>query len=415
MYDVLIIGGGASGFYAAIHIAEANPSLTIAILERGKEVLQKVRISGGGRCNVTSSVAGPKELVKSYPRGERELLGPFYTHNNQDTIHFFEKRGVLLKTEDDGRVFPVSDTSQTIIDCLMNEAARLGIKVYEQCPVTHIEPAAIDDHENRWIITTKKKQFQCKKVLLATGSNPKIWSLVESLGHKIIPPVPSLFTFNINDERISGIPGVSTHAKIDVMSDNNGKEKTIISSEGSVLVTHWGLSGPAILKLSAWGAILLNKLKYVFPIQINWLPGDNQVTVLSLLMDLKKENAKKTVLKTKAVPIPKRLWGNLVKVSGIYPDEKWADVTKEKLQNLANQLTKSRFSVDGKSTFKEEFVTAGGIDLKEINFKTFESKIHKNLFFAGEVVNVDAITGGFNFQNAWTGGYIAAQGIANTA
>ncbi|MGB5500139.1 MAG: NAD(P)/FAD-dependent oxidoreductase [Maribacter sp.] len=425
MYDVLIVGGGASGFYAAINIAGATPNLKIAILERGKEVLQKVKISGGGRCNVTNAEPNPKEWVKNYPRGEKELLGPLYTHNNQDTIQFFETRGVQLKTEEDGRVFPVSDSSQTIIDCLLNETTRLGIEIIRQSPVTHIEPVSSDDLEGFWKITTIKKQYQCKKLLLATGSNPKIWKLIESLGHKIVPPVPSLFTFNIKDERISGIQGVSTRARVDVLPKDTFRpeitlktkskkaEKSLLSAEGPLLVTHWGLSGPVILKLSAWGAILLNDLKYKFPISINWLPEYHHGSVLSLLMEIKEIEAKKTVLRTKAVEIPKRLWTNLVNASGIAKDEKWADVTKEKLQNLANQLTNGKFMVDGKSTFKEEFVTAGGIELREINFKTFESKIHRNLFFAGEVINVDAITGGFNFQNAWTGGYIAAQGITN--
>ncbi len=425
MYDVLIVGGGASGFYAAINIAEANANLKIAILERGKEVLQKVKISGGGRCNVTNAEPDPKEWVKNYPRGEKELLGPLYTYNNQDTIQFFEIRGVQLKTEEDGRVFPVSDSSQTIIDCLLNETARLGIKVFRQSSVTQIEPVSSDDFGSLWKITTINNQYQCKKVLLATGSNPKIWKLIEGLGHKIVPPVPSLFTFNIKDERISGIQGVSTRAKVDVLPKDTFSpeitlkpkskkaEKNLLSAEGPLLVTHWGLSGPVILKLSAWGAIVLHDLKYKFPISINWLPEYHQESVLSLLMGIKEIEAKKTVFRTKAVEIPKRLWANLVNASGIAKDEKWADVTKDKLQNLANQLTNGKFMVEGKSTFKEEFVTAGGIDLREINFKTFESKIHKNLFFAGEVINVDAITGGFNFQNAWTGGYIAAQGITN--
>ncbi len=423
MYDVLIVGGGASGFYAAINIAEANANLKIAILERGKEVLQKVKISGGGRCNVTNAETEPKEWVKNYPRGEKELLGPLYTYNNQDTIQFFETRGVQLKTEEDGRIFPVSDSSQTIIDCLLNETARLGIKVFRQSSVTQIEPVSSDDHSSLWKITTINNQYQCKKVLLATGSNPKIWKLIEGLGHKIVPPVPSLFTFNIKDERISGIQGVSTRAKVDVLPKDTFSpeikpkskktEKNLLSAEGPILVTHWGLSGPVILKLSAWGAIVLHALEYKFQISINWLPEYNQGSVLSLLMEIKETEAKKTVLRTKAVEIPKRLWANLVNASGIAKDEKWADVTKYKLQNLANQLTNGKFMVEGKSTFKEEFVTAGGIDLREINFKTFESKIHKNLFFAGEVINVDAITGGFNFQNAWTGGFIAAQGITN--
>jgi len=425
MFDALIVGGGAAGFYAAINIAEANPNLDIAILERGKEVLQKVRISGGGRCNVTNAEPDPKELIKNYPRGEKELLGPFYTYNNRDTIQFFESRGVPLKTEEDGRVFPVSDSSQTIIDCLLNEATRLGIKVIRRSMVTNIQPEFSDDHGSIWNITTIKNHYQCRKVVLTTGSNPKIWKLIESLGHKIIRPVPSLFTFNIKDARILGIQGVSTRAKVDVLPKHSYSpeitlklkskkaEKNLLSAEGSLLITHWGLSGPVILKLSAWGAILLNDLKYKFPISINWLPDYHQGSVFSLLMEIKDIEARKTVLRTKAVEIPRRLWTNLVRASGIAKDEKWSDVTKDKLQNLADQLTNGRFMVEGKSTFKEEFVTAGGIDLKEINFKTFESKIHENLFFAGEIINVDAITGGFNFQNAWTGGYIVAQAIAN--
>ncbi len=427
MFDVIIIGGGASGFFTAINIAEVNPDLTIAILEKGKEVLQKVKISGGGRCNVTNAQPDPKELIKNYPRGEKELLGPFYTFNNQDTIQFFESRGVPLKTEEDGRVFPVSNSSQTIIDCLLKETHRLGIKVFRQSSVVKIEPKYSDGQSSFWTITTIKKQYQCRKVVLATGSNLKIWKLIESLGHSVIPPVPSLFTFNIKDERISGNQGVSTSAKVDVLPKydfsreitlklkSKKAEKVLLSAEGSLLITHWGLSGPVILKLSAWGAILLHNLKYKFPISINWLPDYHQGSVLSLLMEIKEIEARKTVLRTKAVEIPRRLWTNLVRASGIAKDEKWADVTREKLQNLANELTNGKFMVQGKSTFKEEFVTAGGVDLKEINFKTFESKIHDNLFFAGEVINVDAITGGFNFQNAWTGGYIVAQAIAKNS
>lgn len=426
MFDVIIIGGGASGFYAAIHIAEADPGLKVAILEKGKNVLKKVSVSGGGRCNVTHGEFDPMVLTKNYPRGAKELLGPFYTHGPQETMHFFESRGVRLKTEEDGRVFPVSNSSQTIIDCFLNETQRLGIQIYRQSAVTSIEASATENNTDTvWKITTVKKQYLSKKLLVTAGSNPKIWKLLEGLGHSIVQPVPSLFTFNIKDERISGIPGVSTPAKVDVLPrqafnpkitvDLKSRKniKTLFSAEGPVLITHWGLSGPAILRLSAWGALKLHDSTYRFPIRVNWLPDYHQASVLSLLLEVKEVEGKKTVLRTKVVDIPKRLWTNLVKASGITNDGKWADTTREQLQQLADQLTNSRFMVEGKSTFKDEFVTAGGVDLKEINFKTYESKLCKGLYFAGEIINVDAITGGFNFQNAWTGGYIAAMAITD--
>ncbi|MDE3742929.1 NAD(P)/FAD-dependent oxidoreductase [Maribacter polysaccharolyticus] len=426
MFDVIIIGGGASGFYAAIHIAEADPGLKVAILEKGKNVLKKVSVSGGGRCNVTHGEFDPMVLTKNYPRGAKELLGPFYTHGPQETMHFFESRGVRLKTEEDGRVFPVSNSSQTIIDCFLNETQRLGIQIYRQSAVTSIEASATENNTDTvWKITTVKKQYLSKKLLVTAGSNPKIWKLLEGLGHSIVQPVPSLFTFNIKDERISGIPGVSTPAKVDVLPrqafnpkitvDLKSRKniKTLFSAEGPVLITHWGLSGPAILRLSAWGALKLHDSTYRFPIRVNWLPDYHQASVLSLLLEVKEVEGKKTVLRTKVVDIPKRLWTNLVKASGITNDGKWADATREQLQQLADQLTNSRFMVEGKSTFKDEFVTAGGVDLKEINFKTYESKLCKGLYFAGEIINVDAITGGFNFQNAWTGGYIAAMAITD--
>lgn len=423
MYDVIIIGGGAAGFYAAIHSAEANPQLKIAILERGKNVLSKVKVSGGGRCNVTHAEFDPGELVKNYPRGEKELLGPFHTYCTGDVVAFFEERGVNLKIEDDGRMFPVSNSSQTIIDCFLNEVDRLGIKLLKHSTVTNIESVSVED-EMVWQITSIKNTYQCKKILVATGSNPKIWNLLKGLGHTIEPAVPSLFTFNIKDERISAVPGLSTYARVEVLAKKtfnpkitiqlNSKvaDEPLLTSEGPLLITHWGMSGPAILKLSAWGAKILSDKDYKFSIRVNWLPDYHEESVIDLLMEIKDVEAKKTVLRTKAVDIPRRLWTKLVRASDISEDLKWADTTKQQLQNLASQLTKCVFKVDGKSTFKEEFVTAGGIALKEINFKTYESKVHPNLFFAGEVINVDAITGGFNFQNAWTGAYIAAQSIA---
>ena len=422
MFDVLIIGGGAAGFYAAIHVAKADSSLKIGILERGKEVLSKVKVSGGGRCNVTHAEFDPSELVKNYPRGEKELLGPFHTYCSGDTVAFFEERGVALKIEEDGRMFPVSNSSQTIIDCFLKEIDQLGIQVLKHSSVVGI--ASIEkENKKLWKVTSIKKTYYCKKLLIASGSNPKVWKMIESLGHSIEPPTPSLFTFNIKDDRIKGIPGLSTNAQVEVLPKKifqskitiqlNSKvnEKSLLASEGPVLITHWGISGPAILKLSAWGAKLLNDYGYKFRIRINWLPDYHAESIIDLLFEIKEVEAKRTVLRTKAVDIPRRLWTNLVRASGIPEDMKWADVTKELLQNLANQLTCCEFNVDGKSTFKEEFVTAGGVVLKEINFKTFESKLCPNLFFAGEVINVDAITGGFNFQNAWTSGYIAAQGI----
>ena len=418
MFDVLIIGGGASGFYAAIHIAEQNPTLKIGILEKGKDVLAKVRISGGGRCNVTHAEFNPKELTTNYPRGEKELLGPFHKYCSGDTVSFFQERGVALKIEEDGRMFPESNTSQTIIDCFLKETERLGVHILKHSAVTNV---VFNKETQECHITTIKNQYQSKKLLVATGSSPKIWSLLKKLGHTIVPPVPSLFTFNIKDPRISGIPGLSTVAKVTVISKKKYTgtiplrskiaSEPLLEEEGPLLITHWGMSGPAILKLSAWGANTLHNLNYTFDIVVNWLPQFHEGAVIDYLLQIKEVEAKKTILRTKTVEVPKRLWINLVKASGISDQLKWADITKTQIHNLAEQLTKSTFSVDGKSTFKEEFVTAGGVALNEINFKTYASKKVPNLFFAGEVMNVDAITGGFNFQNAWTSGYLAAQGI----
>ena len=419
MHDVLVIGGGAAGFYAAIHIAESRPQTKIAILERGKEVLTKVKVSGGGRCNVTNAEFNPVDLSKNYPRGQKELLGPFHTYASGDTVGFFEERGVALKIEEDGRMFPVTNSSQTIIDCFLSEADRLGVQVKTLCSVTGIEQ--IKEEEGIiWKVTIGDGYMYCKKLILATGSNPKMWNYVQVLGHSIVQPVPSLFTFNIKDERILDIPGVATHAEVKVIPKKNiskkkGKLKldtAVLTSEGPLLITHWGMSGPAILKLSAWGARILEQYNYQFKIQVNWAPEYHHDGLLELFLKVKQVE-KKTVLRTKVLDIPKRLWINIVKASNIDDTLTWPEVSKQQLSNLAAQLTAGIFQVNGKSTFKEEFVTAGGVDLKEINFKTYESKILTNLYFAGEIINVDAITGGFNFQNAWTGGYIAAQGVVN--
>lgn len=422
MYDVIIAGGGAAGFYAAIQLATEHPGLSIGIFERGKTVLGKVKVSGGGRCNVTHAAFNPTDLVNHYPRGKKELLGPFHSHATGDVMEFFETRGVPLKIEEDGRIFPVSDNSQSIIDCFLEEAERLGVRILKNYAIKAINP--LGNGKEGWRVTTKNKYYDCRYLVVATGSNPKIWEQLGGLGHHIVKPVPSLFTFNIADNRIKSIPGISTQAYVEVLPNNHlasnivvalkskpVKKEAILTAEGPVLVTHWGLSGPAILKLSAWGALPLHALNYTFKIRVNWVPEYTSASLFGLFLTVKDVEAKKTILKTKPVDLPRRLWTNLVKASGISTDLRWADASNQVLQGLVEQLTQCVFRVEGKSTFKEEFVTAGGVDLKEINFKTFESKVLANLYFAGEVINVDAITGGFNFQNAWTGAFLAAKAI----
>ncbi len=402
--DVIIVGGGAAGFFTAINLAEFNPELRIIILERGNEVLTKVRISGGGRCNVTHAEFSPKELTQNYPRGKKELLGPFHTFMTGDTMEWFEKRGVSLKIEEDGRMFPESNSSQTIIDCFVGEAEKLGVEVLKNHSVKKIEK-----ENETWKIETEKGEFTSENLVVTTGSNAKIWKLIERLGHTIVPPVPSLFTFNVKDNRINNLPGITTEAFVSIQLQN---KKETLNSEGPLLITHWGFSGPAILKLSAWGARLLFEANYQFQLKINWLFDNLTEEAFEKLKVLKTNNSKQSPFTYAQLDLPKRLWQSLVVASGISETQKWAETTNKQLQELALQLTQSEFQVNGKSTFKEEFVTSGGIDLKEINFKKYESKVHKNLFFAGEILDIDAVTGGFNFQNAWTGGFIVAKSIS---
>ena len=398
-FDILIVGGGAAGFFTAINIVEKNPSLKVVILERGSEVLNKVRISGGGRCNVTHACFEPNELVKFYPRGEKELRGPFHQFCSGDTVEWFEKHGVELKIEADGRMFPVSNSSQTIIDCFQEATKKLEIAV-----LTNQSVQSIFKKDTLWKVETQSETYLSEKLILATGSNPKVWEMLQNFGHAIVSPVPSLFTFNIKDPRIATLPGVSAQVSVKV-------RETKLESSGPLLITHWGMSGPAILKLSAWGARILHEKNYQFSIAINWLNDIEADAAEKILKELKLEHAKKAVSKKSPFELTNRLWESLVLASGIDSETKWADLSKTQLQNLSNQLTNSVFQVNGKSTFKEEFVTAGGIDLKEINFKTMESKLHENLYFAGEIVNIDAVTGGYNFQNAWTSGFIVANSI----
>lgn len=398
--QVVIIGGGAAGFFAAITVAEANPDLRVIILEKGKKVLQKVKVSGGGRCNVTHACFTPKELVEFYPRGKKELLGPFHQFMTGDTMEWFENRDVELKIEADNRIFPVSNSSQTIIDCLVSSAENAGVEIQLSQNVK-----SISNVSEQFKITTNSQELVADKLLIASGSSPKMWEILKSLGHSIIEPVPSLFTFNINDPRIKEIPGIS------VPSATVKLAKSSFESSGPLLITHWGLSGPAVLKLSAFGALFLAEKNYQYNVNVNWLSKSTN-EVLEELKSAKANQAKKqVVLRSIFEEIPRRLWEKLVIASQISANQNWADISNKQLENLANQLTYSLFNADGKSTFKDEFVTAGGIDLKEINFKTFESKLHKNLYFVGEVLNIDAITGGFNFQNAWTSGFICAKNL----
>lgn len=399
--DIIIVGGGAAGFFTAINAAENDPSLKITILERGKEVLNKVRISGGGRCNVTHAEFLPHDLIRNYPRGEKELMGPFHSFMTGDTIEWFEQRGVPLKIEEDGRMFPQSNASETIIDLFMKETRRLNINILTTRVVQDVTRK-----RDRWEVETSKEKFTAEKILIATGSNSKMWKILENLGHTIIPGVPSLFTFNITDKRIKDLSGIATSARVNIR-----KEK--LKTTGPLLITHWGMSGPAILKLSAWCARELSNRKN-FEIEVNWVPSYSSEDIQEILSGLKKENSRQRIYKYPQFDLPKRLWQSLAEASGISAEENWADLKKQQLERLVIELTSGIYQVHGKSTFKEEFVTAGGVELKEVNFKRFESKIHKNLFLAGEVLNIDAITGGFNFQNAWTGGFLAARAMTSS-
>lgn len=399
---VIIIGGGAAGFFAAINMAEINPELDVTILEKSGKVLQKVKVSGGGRCNVTHACFDPKELTEYYPRGKKELLGPFHTFMTGDTIEWFDKKGVPLKIEEDLRMFPESNSSQTILDCFTESAEQAGVKV-----LLNQNVIKIDKGDDQFIIETKHTQFTADRLLIASGGNARIWEIIQSLGHHIIQPVPSLFTFNIKDPILEDIPGISVpDAHISI-------EGGLFESNGPLLITHWGLSGPGVLKLSSLAAIHLAGLNYHFSVSVNWLNLPYE-EVFKYLKNQRNQHPKKNVqLKSCYEQISKRLWSKFVVAAKINPKQNWSDLSNQQLESLSEKLTKTELTSHGKTTFKEEFVTAGGVDLKEVNFKRFESRILDNLFFAGEVLNIDGLTGGFNFQNAWTGAYIAAKTIAN--
>ncbi len=400
--DICIIGGGAAGFFAAITAAEARPDARITILERGPAVLQKVRISGGGRCNVTHACFDARELVRNYPRGSRELLGPFLRFGPQETVEWFAARGVRLKTEADGRMFPVTDDAGTIVECLRNAAHRAGVQVRTGVRVEGLEPLG-----GKWHIRcTRETPLIADRVLVATGGNEAVWTLLAGLGHRIVPPVPSLFTFHIRDPRLRDLAGISVpDAGLQVPDAR-------LSARGPLLITHWGLSGPGILRLSAWGARALHALEYRFELTVNWLGETPTAAVLEAFTAIKQTQGRKTVAANAQFGLPQRLWERLVAAAGLAPELRWADTSKSELQGLSAELCAGAFAVRGKSTFKEEFVTAGGVDLRDLQFKTFESKCCPHMYLAGEVLDIDALTGGFNFQAAWTGGWIAGQAMA---
>lgn len=397
---VVCIGGGAASFFFAANAGKLYPNTKITILEQGKAVLQKVRISGGGRCNVTHACFEPELLVQNYPRGKRELLGPFYGFGAQQTIDWFQERGVPLKTEEDGRMFPKSNTSQAIIDCLISECEKYNVQIKTSTKVTNIVP--IEQGKNGFEIhLLNKGVLKADKLFIGAGSSKPIWQTLNHLGVKIISPVPSLFTFQIKDDRIKDLSGVS------VQNAEVKLKGLSLTTNGALLITHKGLSGPAILKLSAFGARHFHEQDYKGEITVNFLPE------LSLkdIKQLRDKEGKQLINHYKLFDLPKRLFNSLLKHSGLDGNLKYASASNQDLEKLYNAICKVEFKILGQNRFKDEFVTAGGVDLKEMNFSNFSVKKYSNMHIAGECLNIDAITGGFNFQNAWTGAYLAAEGL----
>jgi len=395
---IVVIGGGAAGFFAAITCADRHPQAHVTLLEKSKQFLSKVRISGGGRCNVTCACFEPDLLTQSYPRGGKALRGPFTRFQPRDTIEWFATHGVQLKTEPDGRMFPVSDSSATIVECLVHAALNAGVELRTEAGITSVERG--------FTIRMKSgEQIVCDEVLLATGSNRQGFEWAASLGHTIEPPVPSLFTFTISDPRLSDLAGVSVpNVRLELA-------RTRLIQSGPVLITHWGLSGPAVLKLSAWGARVLHDRQYQAELIVNWLPDITPDDLGQQIQVIKSEQARRSVESHSPFQLPQRLWKRLVAEAGITREQRWADVSKMQIERLVEELTQGRYTIQGKGIFKEEFVTCGGVDLDEVNFRTMESRRCPGLYFAGEILDIDGLTGGFNFQSAWTTGWIAGQSM----
>jgi predicted Rossmann fold flavoprotein len=403
---IVIAGGGAAGFFAAITCAEADPSAEVVIYEATAHPLAKVRVSGGGRCNVTHACFEARDLVQRFPRGARELLGPFTRFGPHDTIAWFAARGVGLKTENDGRMFPTTDSSATIVDCLQHAAERAGVRLVTQCGIKNAEKT-----EPGFVLTLKTGEtVEAQRVLIATGGNKGSSGLTiaQTLGHTIIPPVPSLFTFHIDDPRLRGLEGVS------VLSASTTVKGTRLRANGPVLVTHWGLSGPGILRLSAWGARELHDMNYQFTLGLNWADPLTPQQVQAGLSAERAEHPRRQVATANPFNIPARLWERLLATAGIAANATWTHTSNDSLRALATQIASAEFAVTGKSMNKEEFVTCGGVKLSEVNFATMESRVCPGLYFAGEVLDLDGITGGFNFQSAWTTGWHAGKALAGS-
>lgn len=403
---VIIVGGGAAGFFAAIASAERlGAAGEVTIYEATAHPLAKVRVSGGGRCNVTHACFEPRELVKRYPRGGRELLGAFHRWQPRDTVAWFAERSVELKTEDDGRMFPITDNSATIADCLLAAAEKAGVRLVTSVGVRKAEAVG---PQSFWVTLTDGSEVRGERLVLATGGNRASagFAIAESLGHTIEPLVPSLFTFHIDDARLIGLSGVAVeNAAVSLPG-------TKLRESGPLLITHWGLSGPAVLKLSAWGAREMAARGYEFPIAVNWTPAFQRDTLVRELAGVREKNPRKQISTWSPVPMPQRLWERMVASAGIAPTAAWATVSNAALAALAAQLTAAEYRVVGKSVFKDEFVTCGGVRLSEVDFRTMESRLRPGLHFAGELLDIDGVTGGFNFQAAWTTGWLAGQAMA---
>ncbi len=401
---LVVIGGGAAGFFCAINAARRQPGLQVIILEKTHKLLSKVKVSGGGRCNVTHACFSIAEMIKKYPRGASFLKKSFHHFFTSDTIQWFLERGVHLHTEQDGRMFPVTNNAQTIIDCLVGEANKYKVEIRTNAEVKTIQPQADGFH----IELANHKFLQAQFVCVACGgyANAEKFNWLTALGHQIQMPVPSLFTFNAKEKKITNLMGIVVNdAQVKIIG-------TKLQQTGPVLITHWGLSGPAILKLSAWGARVLEEKKYVFSITVNWYPQLNENTAIEKMQQLRFERAGQKLMNKNPFDLPARLWEFLAEQAGLDANIRWADVPAKKQNLLAKNLCNYSIAIKGKTTFKEEFVTAGGIALHEVDANTMQSKIVPHLFFAGEILDVDGITGGFNFQHAWTSGWIAAKSMA---